>query len=286
MKYVKFAVVVLILFFLGYVLGPTLNPMLVKDKEPENLVKVAVKYRGATYQIDLAEYRDTDLPETLEIRKMTNLPTVGGQGDAKLRVGDTVILLNREGNDLIVETVDGIGKGKISPLGTDIYEVLAQKKYDDEAAANGLAVAPTPPSVTTEPEPEREPDPMEPTDPMVQADPEPAPEADPTQPTEEPSTELQPEPEPAGGGKLTDEQIIALMKKNIADEALEEFKTDQVKSWEAGDDEIIDGTEYQIGLAAYEGPTMFGIQIRKAKALISDGKIKRWIYSNTGMQIR
>ena len=135
MKYAKFAAVVLILFFLGYVLGPTINPMLVKEKKPENLLKVSVKLDGgANYEIDLAEYRDADLPETVKIMKSASIPTLTGEGIKPLRKDDKVKLLNRKDNMLIVETMDGIAKGTIEPLNTDIYQALAQKKFDDDAA--------------------------------------------------------------------------------------------------------------------------------------------------------
>ena len=270
MKYAKFAAVVLLLFFLGYVLGPTINPMLVKEKKPENLLKVSVKLDGgATYEIDLAEYRDGDLPETVKIMKPATIPTLTGEGTKPLRKDDKVKLLNRKDNMLIVESLDGMAKGTIEPRSTDIYQLLAQKKFDDDAAK--VAGGPKPP-VTPTPAPGPGPAPT------------PAPAPVPVAPVAVTPTPV--EPAPAGGGDLTDDQIVEVMKKSIADGAVKEFKADQVKGWKASEKETVDGTEYQTGLAAYEAATIFGVKPVQAKALIKGGKVERWVYAKSGMEIQ
>lgn len=272
---------------------PTINPMLVKEKSPENLLKVSVKLDGgATYEIDLAEYRDGDLPETIKIMKPANIPTLTGEGSKPLRKDDKVKLLNRKDNMLIVETLDGMAKGTIEPLSTDIYQVLAQKKFDDDAAK--VAGSPKPPSPVTpapgpapapEPAPAPTPAPIEP----VAVTPTPAPAPDPTMPAVEPAPVVEPttpSPEPSGGGDLTDDQIVELMKQSIAGGAVKEFKADQVKGWKAAEKETVDGTEYQTGLAAYEAATIFGVKPVQAKALIKGGKVERWVYAKSGMEIQ
>ena len=291
MKYAKFAAVVFILFFLGYVLGPTINPMLVKEKSPENLLKVSVKLDGgATYEIDLAEYRDGDLPETIKIMKPASIPTLTGERTRPLRKDDKVKLLNRKDNMLIIETLDGMAKGTIEPLNTDIYQVLAQKKFDDDAAkvaGSPKPLAPVPPSPgpAPSPTPAPAPAPIEP----VAVTPAPVPAPNPAMPVVEPTPAVEPtppSPEPSGGGDLTDDQIVELMKKSIAGGAVKEFKADQVKGWKAAEKETVDGTEYQTGLAAYEAATIFGVKPVQAKALIKGGKIERWVYAKSGMEIQ
>lgn len=76
------------------------------------------------------------------------------------------------------------------------------------------------------------------------------------------------------------------MQKSIADGAVKEFKADQVKAWKATEKETVDGTEYQTGLAAYEAATIFGVKPVQAKALIKGGKIDRWVYAKSGMEIQ
>ncbi|YCM45096.1 hypothetical protein V2O64_03560 [Verrucomicrobiaceae bacterium 227] len=288
MKYAKFAAVVLILYFLGYVLGPTLNPMLVKEQQPEDL-KVAVKLEGgATYEIDLAEYRDADLPETVKILKPATIPTLTGEGTQPLRKDDKVKLLNRKDHLLIVESMDGMAKGTIDPLSTDIYQSLAQKKFDDDAAKlagtpKAPASIPSVPAPGPAPTPTPSPAPVEPVAVIPPSAPNPVMPA--VEPTPEPAP-TPPVPEPAGGGDLGEEAIVALMKKSIADGAVKEFTADQVKRWKGSEKETIDGTEYEVGLVAYEAATIFGVKPVQAKALIKGGKVERWVYAKSGMEIQ
>ena len=171
---------------------------------------------------------------------------------------------------MIVEKSDSNGKGKISPKDTDIFQQLVKRIYEREA---GGAVATTAPPAPV-------PAPVAKNVPVV-PDPEPMPVVEPT-----PAPEPEPEPEPAANAKLGDDEIIALMKGSIAGGAVKEFTSDQVKGWKANGEETIDGTEYQTGLAAYEAATIFGVRPVQAKALIKDGKIERWVYAKSGMEIQ
>ena len=65
-----------------------------------------------------------------------------------------------------------------------------------------------------------------------------------------------------------------------------EFKFEQVEGWKAGEEETVDGESYQTGLAAYKAQTIFGEKTVQAKALIKGGKVVKWIYAKTGMEIR
>ena len=278
MKYAKFAAVVFVLYFLGYVLGPTITPMLVKEQEPELGLTRDVEYKGAVYTINLAEFRDADLPTTLTIERPIEIPTAGGDGTVRLKKGDVVTLLNRKDDILFVEKADANGKGKISPADTDLFAQLAKQIYDKEA---GDFVAKVPP-VVTPPVPV-----VTPPVPVVTPPPTPVATVDPT-PTPMPVVEPTPPPVPvpAAGGKLSDEAVIDLMKESIAGGAVKEFTIDQVKGWKIAGDETIDGTEYQTGLAAYEAATIFGVRPVQAKALIKDGKVERWVYAKSGMEIQ
>ncbi len=281
MKYAKFAAVVFVLYFLGYVLGPTITPMLVDDKEKESDLVQEVEFNGAVYTIDLAEYRDADLPQTVKIRNPVTIPTTDGEGEVRLSKGDVVNLLNRKDDQLIIENPQSNGKGKVSPEDTDIYMVLAQKKFEKAVADRGGAMAEiTPPVPKPAPAPVPSPAPAPGPEPVAVV------EAPTPTPAVEPMPEPAPTPAPAGGGKLTDGQIEELMKKSIAGGAVKEFKTEQVKGWKASGEETIDGTEYQTGLAAYEAATIFGVRPVQAKALIKDGKIERWVYAKSGMEIQ
>lgn len=277
MKYAQFAAVVFVLYFLGYILGPTITHALVDVKKDASGLVAIVKYKSANYTINLDEVRDNELPKTVKIENATEIPTLSGEGQVRLRKGDVVTLLNRKDDVLIVEKPDSNGKGEISPKDTDLFQQLAKQIYEKEA---GGAVA-----VTTPPAPVPAPVPAPNPIPVAGVDPTPTPTPEPM-PVVEPEPEPTPTPAPVGGAKLSDDEIIALMKESIAGGAVKEFTSDQVKGWKPNGDETIDGTEYQTGLAAYEAATIFGVRPVQAKALIKDGKIERWVYAKSGMEIQ
>ncbi len=284
MKYLQFAAIVFVLYFLGYVLGPTITPMLVKVREAENSLVKDVSYEGAVYRINLAEYRGDDLPKTLKIIVPATIPTIDGEGEVRLSKGDEVVLLNRDGEKLLVEKPESNGKGALDPDVTDIYTKLAAAKYQS-AAARAVASIPQTPAPAPTPTPSPAPAPTPTPTPAPAPMPTPTPVA--VTPTPEPEPAPAPEPEPApAGGSLSDEEIVELMKTSIAGGAVKEFTSAQVKGWKASGEETIDGTSYQTGLAAYEAETIFGVRPVQAKALIKDGKIERWVYAKSGMEIQ
>jgi hypothetical protein len=76
------------------------------------------------------------------------------------------------------------------------------------------------------------------------------------------------------------------MQESVRDGQIKEFTFDQVLAWKAEADEIIDGETYQTGLASYKAETIFGVKTIQAKALIKGGKIQRWIWPKSGMEIK
>ena len=281
MKYAKFAAVVFVLYFLGYVLGPTITHALVDVKKDASGAVAIVKYKSASYTINLEEFRDNELPKTVKIENQTEIPTLSGEGQVRLRKGDVVTLLNRKGDVLIVEKTDSNGKGEISPKDTDLFQQLAKQIYDKEAGGVVATNTPPAPAPAPTPTPAPAPTPVAGVDPTPIPSPEPMPAVEPT-----PAPTPAPAPGPVGGAKLSDDEVIALMKESIAGGAVKEFTADQVKGWKVNGDETIDGTEYQTGLAAYEAATIFGVRPVQAKALIKDGKIERWVYAKSGMEIQ
>ena len=284
MKYAQFSAVVLVLYFLGRILSGTITPALVDVREEASGMVVTVKYKGASYSINLDEVRDNDLPETVTIENPTVIPTSGGEGQVRLKKGDVVTLLNRKNDLLIVEKSDSNGKGKISPKDTDLFQQLVKTIYEREAG--GAVATTTPPASIPAPTPTPAPAPTPAPTPAPAPAPAPVAKIDPVVPNPEPMPVVEPTPAPAADAKLGEDKIIALMKDSIAGGAVKEFTSDQVKGWKANGEETIDGTEYQTGLAAYEAATIFGVRPVQAKALIKDGKIERWVYAKSGMEIQ
>ena len=288
MRYAKFAIIVFVLFFLGYVLGPTITPMLVKEKKATSSLVKNVKIQSAIYEIDLAEYRTDDLPKSVKIAKQIKLETNSGEGVKVLTRGTEVKLLNRDGLELIIETTDGVAKGRVAIEATDLYGVLAQAKFDKDAGK--VAGGPTPAS------PKPPVNPPAPVNPPTVAAPTPPVATPPAPATGVPmvasgdggtdgSDNSAPTPEPADK-KLSPDELVALMKKFIAAGTLKEFKAEQVVTWKAGEDESIDGVNYQIGLVTYKAQTIFGEKPVNAKALIKGGEVNRWVFAKSGMEMR
>ena len=95
------------------------------------------------------------------------------------------------------------------------------------------------------------------------------------------------DPQPAAPSTTLDaDGIVALMKASIAAGAVTEFKTSDVTSWEAGASEVIDGQTYQTGMAVYQSSGPFGLSTVRAKALILDGKVLKWIGAKSGLELK
>ena len=77
------------------------------------------------------------------------------------------------------------------------------------------------------------------------------------------------------------------MKASIQAGEIKEFSFDQVLEWQPGEGtETIDGQGYQTGLASYKAETVFGVKTIQAKALIQGGKVVRWLWPKSGMEIK
>jgi hypothetical protein len=134
-----------------------------------------------------------------------------------------------------------------------------------------------PPVVKNDPEPPPvTPPPVEPP-PVVKNDPEPPMEEEPAAPPATP---------PVPSAALGPEDIVKLMQDSIRAKQVKEFTFDQVLGWKAGEDEEVDGEKYQTGVAAYKAETIFGVKTIQAKALIQGGEVKKWIWPNSGMEIK
>jgi len=102
--------------------------------------------------------------------------------------------------------------------------------------------------------------------------------------------EAKPEPKVAeSSGPLTETlaeaDLINAMQDSIKKKMVSEFSFDGVLKWEAGENETLSDTEYQIGFATYEKETIFGKQPVVAKALVRNGKVTKWVYAKTGLDI-
>jgi hypothetical protein len=105
----------------------------------------------------------------------------------------------------------------------------------------------------------------------------------PTSPTEEEPPA--PASEPTAPAGTSD--VVAVMKASINAGEIREFTFDQVLEWQPGEaPETVDGEIYQSGVASYKAETVFGVKTIQAKALIKDGKVVRWLWPKSGMEIK
>jgi hypothetical protein len=111
---------------------------------------------------------------------------------------------------------------------------------------------------------------------------EPAPASE-TPPATEPAAEPASKPAAAAGEPV---DVVALMQQSIRKGEIKEFTYTQVEDWKTGDNETVKGEEFQTGLISYTADTIFGPKAIEAKALVKDGKIQRWIWTKSGMEIK
>ena len=88
--------------------------------------------------------------------------------------------------------------------------------------------------------------------------------------------------EPPGGAA----DVVTAMQNSIKAGEIKEFTFDQVLEWTPGEDETVEGEIYQTGLASYKAETIFGVKTIQAKALVKGGKVSRWIWPKSGMEIK
>lgn len=221
--------------------------------------------------IDLASIPADRLPAKVVLKAEAEL--VDGTSDLKVKVsaGSQINLIRLEGAYVIISPGAGSFEGKV-PIGqTDLIEQITAMSDTPPPAPE-----PTP---TPEPTPEATPAP----EPTPEPTPEPAPTPEPT-PAPEPAPEPAPTPEPAPAGSG---DPVAIMKSSIQAGEIKEFTFDQVLEWVAGEGtETIDGQSYLTGIASYKAETVFGVKTIQAKALIQGGKVVRWLWPKSGMEIK
>lgn len=214
----------------------------------------AEKPVAAPPTFDYSALQPSQLPEKVVLQSAASASAPGETDALALSVGTKVTPVRIEAETLVFRVL-GAAEGKIPVEQTNLVELLIANPPPPPSSIPEAAVEPTPIEVPT-------PEPM-PT-------PEPAPQ---------PTVEIE---APAA---LSADDIIALMKKSLAQGQIKEFTVDQVTDWKAADDETIDGQTYQTGIASYKAETIFGTRNVSAKALVKEGSIVRWVSPTSGLEI-
>ena len=262
---------------LGYLLEPSLRPALlpapaeVADKKDESGSQPAAPAQPVTPPAPVAPTAPAapawvatltpeQLPAAVTLKTEASLPIVGAAAPMVVPAGVQVKPIRVEGNDLVINFA-GTAEGKVAVMSTDLVQVLGNAP----PAAPTTPVAPTAPPVAG----------MEPTTPAM---PDPAAPAAPAEPAE---------PEaPAASASLSPEEIVSVMQASVKAGEIKEFSFDQVLGWKADEDKESGGETFQTGMASYKAETIFGVKNIQAQALIKNGKVAKWIWPKSGMEIK
>lgn len=263
--------------FLGYVLEPDLRLALTGQMPTTPVQPVAVVTApnpaaatpAAAPGYDYSMLQPNQLPEKIVLKAQAFATAPNETDSLPLTAGTKVKPTRIEGSDVHF-SVGGTFQGKIAVAQTNLVEQLTA---NPPPAPTATPAAPTPPVV-------------------AQNQPEPTPAVEPMQEKKE-EVAVQPTPEPAptptptpAAASLSAEDIVKLMQDSIRSGQIKEFTFDQVIGWKAGEEEEADGEKYQTGLAAYKAETIFGVKNIQAKAMIQGGKVIRWIWPTSGLEIQ
>jgi hypothetical protein len=260
----------------GYLYEPKLRPQLTGVEAPAAVTgetkadeTVVADTPVSAPQIDLASLAPSQLPERVLLNAAVKVADSASGVVMTIDAGNRVKLMRIDGEEAVVSPGDGPFVGRIPIAATDLRQQLA-------ANPPGPAIAAAEPPVSPTPEPAPAPEVAVTEVPVAPAPmPEPVPAPEPT-----------PAPEPAPVVAAAGGDPVKAMQDSVRSAQIKEFTFDQVLTWEAGPEEAVDGETYQTGLASYKAETIFGVKTIQAKALIKAGKVQRWIWPKSGMEIK
>lgn len=252
---------------LGYLAEPHLRLQLTGKSSTPSTPASAIQQRAdGALEINLEALSPEQLPKQVLLHTAAKISDPATGLTMSIDAGNRVKPVRIEGRNLIISPGQGAFFGTVLIQETDLLQQIAA----NPPALTAVEVAPPEVQIAEPPiapEPQIAPEPPR--------SPEPAPVAEPA-PTQE--------PEPTTASGATD--AVTLMQESVRAGQIKEFNFDQVTTWKAEADEIVDGETYQTGLASYKAETIFGVKIIQAKALIKGAKIQRWIWPKSGMEIK
>jgi hypothetical protein len=269
---------------LGYMAEPSLRFQLTGTQpSPVEMAengKVMLQVGDDANQTDLASLTPEQLPQKITIHTEAKVSDSTSGLTMTIQAGNKVKLVRVEAGNAVISPGEGPFSGKIPVMDTDLLQQLAANPPASVPASPPVAAiqetAAPPAGESAEPVKTPEPPPV----------PEPAPAPEPAPVVEAPTMEepaATPTPEPASAG-TTD--VVKAMQDSIKAAQIKEFNFEQVTEWKAAEVETVDGESYQTGLASYTAETIFGTKTIQAKALVKAGKVHRWIWPKSGMEIK
>ena len=270
--------------FLGYSLEPNLRFQLTGEDpgkaEVAQNAQVILQMGEGGEPIALESLTPDQLPEKVVINSSVEVVDTAANVTMNIKAGSRVKLVRIEGGNAIVSPGESAYVGRIPVTDTDLLKQLSENPPSAKPKPEVAVVAPTPTAPTTgesaDPPPQPEPPPV----------PEPAPTPEPAPvPTPEPVTPA-PTPEPPAVAETGSNDVVKVMQESVKAAQIKEFKFEQVSEWKAGETETVDGETFQTGTALYKAVTFLGEKTIEAKAFVKGGKVQRWIWPRSGMEIK
>ncbi len=262
---------------LGYSLEPNLRFSLTgqvpgRSEMPKDGRLIVQMGEGAE-GVDLENIPTEQLPQMIRINSGVQVKDSATGITMNIPAGNSVKLVRIEGANAVISQGDAY-IGKIQVMDTDLLKRLSENPPS-------TVKPPVTPEPVTPPE-------EVPTVPAVTPEPPPVPEPAPT-PEPAPVVEPAPMPEPAPADvtpAVGPADAVQAMQESVKSGQIKEFKFDQVTEWKAGEPETLDGESYETGTALYKAVTFLGEKSIEAKAFIKGGKVQRWIWPRSGMEIK
>ena len=259
--------------YLGYVLEPNLRPSLTGQTpsrvEAGRNKKVILRMPADLPQINLADLTADQLPPKVLLKSDVKVTDSASGTQVIIPAGNRAKLVRIEGGNAVVSPGEGPFLGLVPVTDTDLFQQLAANPPGTKTVDEPVIPTEIPAPVVSTPKDSEEP---------VKA---PLPE-----PLPKPAPETTPANEPTPDSTDNSDDVVKMMQTSIKNGQIKEFTFDQILEWTAAAPEIIEGETYQTGLASYEGETIFGVKKIQAKALIKGGKVLRWIWPKSGMDIK
>jgi hypothetical protein len=285
---------------LGYALEPNLRVVLtgqaLAKPDISSNSRILVQRGLGAEKLDLESLTSEQLPEMVRISTGLKVEDSATGITMNIPAGNNVKLVSIDGTNAVVSQ-GGSYVGSIPLMDTDLLQRLAEMP-----ATATPAPAPAPAPAAPEPESPATVETAEPPaipEPPTVPDPTPEPEIvvpDPTSTPPEPAPAVEPavpsEPAtPAGelavpATPTSQANVVQVMQASVKSGQIKEFKLDQVTEWKAGQAEEFEGEMFQTGTALYKAVTFLGEKTIEAKAFIKDGKVQRWIWPRSNMEIK
>lgn len=295
---------------LGYKMEPALRHKVTGIAATNLTARAARPIEAARSALDPATLTPEQLPAKVTLKADVQVTDAASEVTLMIPAGNRVKLDRIEGTNAVVSPGTGSYSGMLPVAKTDLMEQLAAApppapsptstavtpvpapapESTPVATQPAPAMAPTPEPVPA-PAPEPIPAPTatpapEPTAPAAPVlAPTPAPAAPPTTPAA--TTEVAPVPTAAPVAAAGDPNaVVKIMQDSVRARQINEFALTQVLTWKAEADETVNGEVFQAGSLTYKAETIFGVKTIQAKALIKDGKVQRWIWPKSGLEIK